>query len=72
MARTQGDPGRSQGCAGLMAGLHNVTFLDEETKKLIIPFLDGGIIDNSEILVPSACKLQRSHCRGRTKKWLIH
>jgi hypothetical protein len=54
-----------------VSAYHDVTFLDEETKRAIIPFLEGEIVDNSKILMPSACKLQRSHCRG-IKKWLTH
>jgi hypothetical protein len=55
-----------------MSNYIDITFLDEEVKKMLIPFLDGEIVDNSKILVPSACKLQRSRYRGWTKKWLIH
>lgn len=73
MARSQGDPRRGQSIeSSMMPGCTDVTFLDEEVKRMLIPFLHGEIVDNSKILVPSACKLQRSQYRGRTKKWLIH
>jgi hypothetical protein len=73
MARAQENSGRSSRCAGgVMSNYIDITFLDEEVKKMLIPFLDGEIVDNSKILVPSACKLQRSRYRGWTKKWLIH
>jgi len=55
-----------------MFGQHDLSFLDEDLKKLIIPLLDGRIVDNSKILTPSPCRMRRSHSQGWTKKWLMH